>query len=107
MFELIEKAFLLGLGAVSMSQKKAEDLLQEMKEKYKMSEEEGRAFLDKLQTLARDSRMNLSQTIDAEVEKSIKRLGLVSRDEFDALQKRVRELESASREAEQVKVYPV
>jgi polyhydroxyalkanoate synthesis regulator phasin len=98
MFELFEKAFLTGLGAVSMSQKKAEELLVEFKEKYKVSEDEGKALLDKLQTMAKDSRSRIAEIAETEVKSVVERLGLVPRDEFDRLKKRLDELESTVQE---------
>ncbi len=93
MFELFEKAVLTGLGALSLTQKKAEEIIAELKEKYKMSEEEGKAFLDKLQGMAKEGREKVGEIAESEVKKVIERIGLVSRDEFDRLQKRVDELE--------------
>ncbi|MCM2358890.1 MAG: phasin superfamily protein [Geobacteraceae bacterium] len=100
MFELLEKAALTGLGFLSLSQKKAEELLEELKEKYKVSEEEGKAFLDKMQGMAKESRERIAEIAEAEVKKVIDRLGLVPREEFDRLQKRVEELERVRKEPE-------
>lgn len=94
MFELLEKALLTGLGAVSMTQKKAEELLTEMKEKYKLSEEEGKALYDKIQAMAKDSRERITEIAENEVKKAAERMGMVSREEFDRLQRRVQALES-------------
>ena len=69
MFELLEKALLTGLGAVSMTQKKAEEFLAEMKEKYKLSEDEGKALLDKIQAMAKDSRERINEIAENEVER--------------------------------------
>lgn len=107
MFELLEKTFLMGLGALSVSQKKTEEFLWELKEKYKVSEDEGRAFLERLQNLARDSSLNLSEIVSAEVEKRVRNLGLVTRSEYEALERRVAELERRPPQGEEVKVYPV
>ena len=93
MFELFEKAVLTGLGALSLTQKKAEEIITELKDKYKMSEEEGKAFLDKLQGMAKEGRERVGEIAESEVKKVIERVGLVSRDEFDRLLKRVDELE--------------
>ena len=100
MFELFEKALLTGLGAVSMTQKKAEELVTEMKEKYKLSEEEGKSILDKIQVMAKDSRERITEIAENEVKKVIERIGLVPREEFDRLQKRVEALESTLTENE-------
>ena len=100
MFELFEKAVLTGLGFLSLSQKKAEEFLEELKEKYKVSEEEGKAFLEKMQGIAKESREKVTEMAEAEVKKVIDRLGLVSREEFDRLQKRVEALESPRKNVE-------
>ncbi len=93
MFETLEKIVLTGLGAMSLSQKKAEELLAELKEKYRMSEEEGKKFLEKAQTMAREGKERLAEAAEVEVKKVLDRIGFVSRDEFDRLQEKVEELE--------------
>ena len=94
MFELFEKTVLTGLGFLSLSQKKAEELLKEVQERYKVSEEDGKAFLEKVQGMAKESRERIAEIAEAEVKKVIDRAGLVPRDEFDRLSKRVEELEN-------------
>jgi len=93
MFDLLEKAFLAGLGALSLSRKKTEEFLTELKDSYKMSEDEGRAFIEKLQNLSREGRERVAELVDSEVKNVIDRLGMVPRNEFDQLVKRVEELE--------------
>ena len=93
MLELIEKAFLTGLGAVALSQKKAEELMTELKEKYKLSEEEGKTFLDKLQGAAQETRHKIAEAAEVEVKKTIERIGLVTRADYEQLQQQVAELE--------------
>ena len=93
MFELLEKAVLTALGAAALTQKKAEEMVQEMKTRYKMSEDEGRVFLERLQELARTGRERTTELAEAEVKKALDRMGLVSREEFERLERRVRVLE--------------
>jgi len=100
MSDLFEKALFTGLGFLSLSQKKAEELLDELKEKYKVSEEEGKAFLEKMQKTAQESRDRITEMADTEVKKVIDKLSLVSREEFERLQKRVESLESRRKENE-------
>ena len=99
MFELLEKAVLTGLGAVSLSQKMAEDFLKEMKEKYKVSEEEGKAFVEKMQGMAKEGRERIAEMADTEVKRAMERFGLVPREEYERLLKRVEELERRSQPA--------
>ena len=93
MIELIEKTLMTAMGAVSLSQKKAEELLAEMKQRFNMTEEEGKAFLQRLETAALDNQRKLEALAREEVQKSCSRLGLVSKEEFSKLQRKVQQLE--------------
>lgn len=94
MLEFLEKTVLTAIGVAAITQKKAEELVSEMKDKYKISEEEGKLFVDRIQTIAKDSRDKVREMAELEVQKAVDRFGLVSREEFDRLSKRVEELES-------------
>ncbi|MBJ6751967.1 phasin family protein [Geomonas anaerohicana] len=99
MFELFEKAVLTALGAAALTQKKGEELIQEMKSRYKISEEEGRAFLDRIQEMARTGQQKTAEVAEAEVKKAFDRMGMVSRDDYDRLERRVRALEALAAES--------
>ena len=94
MFELLEKIVMTTIGAAAMTQKKAEELASEMKDRFKLSEDEGKHLVDKIQEIADDSRKKVMEMAELEVRKVVERLGLVSREEFDLLAKRVQELEA-------------
>jgi len=94
MLELIEKVVMTTIGVAAITQKKAEELVAEMKERYKLSEEEGKNLVDKIQSMARENREKVQQMAEAEVQKVVERLGLVSVDELERLKKRVQELEA-------------
>lgn len=94
MLELLEKAVMTTIGVAVMTQKKAEEMVAEMKERCKLSEDEGKQLVDRIQAIAKESREKVREMAEAEVQKVVDRLGLVSREEFDRLAKRVQELES-------------
>lgn len=94
MLEMLEKAVMTTIGVAVITQKKAEELAAEMKERFKLSEDEGKSLVDRLQTIATENRGKVREMAEAEVQKVIDRLGLVTREEFDRLAKRVQELES-------------
>jgi polyhydroxyalkanoate synthesis regulator phasin len=94
MLELLEKAVMTTIGVAAITQKKAEELVAEMKDRFKLSEEEGKLFVEKIQAFAAENRDKVKEIAEFEVQKVIDRLGLVSREEFDRLAKRVQELES-------------
>jgi len=94
MLELIEKVVMTTIGVAAITQKKAEELVAEMKERYKLSEEEGKNLVEKIQSMARENREKVREMAEAEVKKVVERLGLVSVDEFEQLKKRVQDLEA-------------
>ena len=93
MIEMIEKTVLTAVGAMTLTQKKAEDLIQELREKLDISEEEGKAFLQKIQEAASKNREKMQDQAREEVKKACERMGVVTKDEFDKLKKKVAALE--------------
>lgn len=93
MLELLEKAVLTTIGVAALTQKKAEELACEMKDKFKLSEEEGRSLVDRIQAVAAENREKIKAMAEDEVRKVVDRLGLVTREEYDRLDHRVQELE--------------
>lgn len=98
MIEIIEKTLLAGVGALSLSQKKADEFLDEMKQKLNMNEEEGRELLNKIRSTAEESRAKFEEIARDEVMKSLERVGVVTRKDFDSLKKKVSKLEKALKE---------
>lgn len=94
MLELLEKAVMTTIGVAAITQKKAEELVAEMKDRFKLSEEEGKNLVERIQVIAAESREKVKEMAEVEVHKVVDRLGLVPREEFDRLLKRVQELES-------------
>ena len=93
MIELLEKTVLTAVGAMTLTQKKAEELIQELREKLDISEEEGKAFLKKVQEAAGKNQEKIQQQAREEVKKACERMGVVTADEFDKLKKKVASLE--------------
>ncbi|WP_303722981.1 phasin family protein [Malonomonas rubra] len=98
MIDLLEKTVLAGVGALALGQKKAEDLLAELREKFNLSEDEGRSLIEKLKQSAEQGREQLEKAAREEVQKAMDRLGVVSRDDFDKLKKKVASLEKHLKE---------
>ncbi|MDT8420000.1 MAG: phasin superfamily protein [Desulfuromonadales bacterium] len=93
MLEFAEKTLLAGIGALSLTQKKGDELLQELKERLDLTEEEGKKLLSRLESVARENQAHLEEVARDEVKKACQRVGLVSSDEFEKLKKKVTLLE--------------
>lgn len=93
MIELFEKTLLTAVGAMTLTQKKAEELLAELREKLNISEEEGKDFLKKIQEAAVQSQGKMQELAHEEVKKACERMGVVTSEEFNKLKKKVAQLE--------------
>ena len=93
MLELFEKAILTGMGALTLTQQKAEELAKELRERLDVSEEKGRELIERLEALARENQARLEQLAQEEVHKACDRMGVVTRDDFQKLEKKVQQLE--------------
>jgi len=96
MLETIEKTLLTALGAASLTQKKAEELASDLKERFNLSEEEGKKLKDKLKDKVEERQAQLEQQANEEVRKACARIGLATQQDLDALTERVAKLEAAS-----------
>jgi polyhydroxyalkanoate synthesis regulator phasin len=93
MIELLEKTMLTAVGAMTLTQKKTEDLVKDLREKLNISEEEGKAFLEKVQEATQKNQEKLQEQAREEVKKACDRMGVVTADEFNKLKKKVASLE--------------
>ncbi|MEZ4483416.1 MAG: phasin superfamily protein [Syntrophotaleaceae bacterium] len=93
MNDLIEKTLLAGIGALALSQKKAEELVEGLQRQFNLSEEKGQELRGKLQEALSSQQQRLEEVARKEIKASVTRLGLVDREEFDTLAVRVTQLE--------------
>jgi len=100
MFESLEKALLAGIGMLSLTQKKAEELVDEFRQKYNLSEEKGREMLSALQDAARENRDKIQCLAQEEVKKACERLGVVTVEEFEKLKKKFQTIEKKLKDKE-------
>ncbi|MFW5983194.1 MAG: phasin family protein [bacterium] len=87
------KAFLLGLGTVSVTKEKTEQLIEDMAKKGKISREEAREYFDVLVEKGQEEREHIQNIVQSEMARFKDMTKFVSREEYDRLSKRVKELE--------------
>ncbi|MCK5914280.1 MAG: phasin family protein, partial [Desulfuromusa sp.] len=93
MLEILEKTLLTGIGAVALTQKKGEELIEDLKKRLNLTEEEGKNLLEKLRDAAKDNQKKLEEMAQSEVKKACERIGVVNTEEFEKLQSKVEKLE--------------
>jgi polyhydroxyalkanoate synthesis regulator phasin len=92
MFDLIKKSLLTGVGLAVMTKEKVEELGKELASQAKLSENEGKEFVDGLIKQSETARKDFEARINAAVQKAVSTLNLASRDEVTRLSAKVDEL---------------
>ncbi|MFZ5766366.1 MAG: phasin family protein [Thermodesulfobacteriota bacterium] len=91
MIELIKKAFYTGLGAAELTREKIEELARELADKGKLSESEVKKFVDEMLGKSQERKDQLKKQLERVTEDVLKKMNLASRDDLDALEKRLSE----------------
>lgn len=91
MIDLIKKAFYTGLGAAELTREKVEELAAELSEKGKVSESEIKKFVDEMLAKSQERKEQLKKQLEKVSEETMRRMNLASRDDLDALEKRLAE----------------
>jgi polyhydroxyalkanoate synthesis regulator phasin len=95
MLELIKQSMLAGIGLVLKTKDEVEKLAKELIEKGKMSDKEGKNFLEAIREKSDDARNKLEKRVEKIVKEILKKVDVASRDELLALKKEIRELKKA------------
>ncbi|NLD94556.1 MAG: hypothetical protein GX639_18020 [Fibrobacter sp.] len=89
MVDLLKKSVLTAVGFAVMTSEKIEELGKKMAEDAKLSEQEGKQFVDELKKKGDDAKQALEKLINEKVELALKALSIPARSELNALEKRV------------------
>ncbi len=93
MKEMLKNALYVGLGAAFLTKEKIEELKADLIEKGKMSQEEGKQFVDDLLRKSEKAKDQLELWINKRVEDRIKQLNLATKDEIAELERKIEELQ--------------
>ena len=95
MKETLKNILYTGIGIAFLTKEKVEELKADLIEKGKMSQEEGRLFVDDLLRRSEKARDQLDLWINKRVEERIAQFDLATRDELADLRRKVEELQVA------------
>jgi polyhydroxyalkanoate synthesis regulator phasin len=94
MVDLIKKALYTGVGLAVLTKEKAEELVKELTQQAKLSEQEGKELFDGLLKQSEQARNDFQTKVDEAVLSVVKRLNLATKDEVASLKAKVDELSS-------------
>jgi len=92
MIDLIKKTLLTGVGLAVMTKEKVEELGKDLVSQAKLSENEGKEFVDSLLKQSETARKEFETRINAAVQKAVSGLNLASKEEVGRLSAKVEEL---------------
>jgi len=100
MSDLLKKTYLLGLGLASLTREKVEEMVDELVKKGEVAEKDRRQVMSDILDRAREEQQKLTETIKDGVQKVVGEMRVPSRTQYEALLKRIDELEARLREFE-------
>lgn len=101
MLDLVRKTMLTGIGLALLAKDEMEDLAKEVVEKGKMTEKDGKKFLEELQKRYEDVQTKLEDRVEKTVKDFLKKADVVTSEDLKAIKKEIRELKKAvSKDAE-------
>ena len=92
MFDMVKKSMLTGIGLALKTWDEVEDIAKELVEKGKMSENDGKKFLNDLQKRYEETQKKLEARVEKTVKDFLKKADIVTSDELKAVKKEVRDL---------------
>ena len=97
MIDIIKKTYLAGLGLASLTGEKIEEIVEELIKKGEVAEKDRKKIIDELISKGREQREQLSESVKDTVQKVVYELKIPRRDQYEALLKRIEELENAAK----------
>ncbi len=98
MLDFMKKYMMLGVGLAVKTKEEVEKLAKDMINQGKMSETEGRKFMDDLFKRYDESKKVLEEKVDKLVQSSMKKSGLARQSEVEDLKKEVEALKEKLKE---------
>jgi polyhydroxyalkanoate synthesis regulator phasin len=93
MVEFLRRLFLTGIGALTLTKEKVEEIVEMLVKKGEITAEEGRQFVRDVLKRVEEGRKVLEEKIEMGVKKMIEKADLVTKEELKDLSKRVTLLE--------------
>ena len=91
--DIVKKAMLLGLGVISLTKEKAEEVVDDLIKRGEVSREERFKMVDKLLKEAEKQEEELTGKISEIVQKAITKIGLATKKDLEDILKRLEEIE--------------
>ncbi|KAB2954131.1 hypothetical protein F9B85_00035 [Heliorestis acidaminivorans] len=93
MKDVFRKTMMAGLGAITITKEKAEQLAEELVKKGELSKDEASKMVTEVLEKSREQKEALSETVKTEFSRIRGDMGLITRQEFEGLEARIAVIE--------------
>jgi polyhydroxyalkanoate synthesis regulator phasin len=93
MVDLLKKTLYVSLGIISMTKEKVEDLAKKVASEAKLSESDGKQFVDEVLKRSDEIRELIEKIVSDKTTTILKTMNIPTRSELNALEARVKKLE--------------
>ena len=94
MFDILRKALLAGVGVTYLTKDKIEEIGIKIAQDAKVSEAEGRKFVDELVKKSVEAKGSLEKTVSEKIETALHAMNLPTRKDVDELKSKIAKLEA-------------
>jgi polyhydroxyalkanoate synthesis regulator phasin len=101
MEDTIKKIISASLGMAIIAKNKTKEIIDELIEKGKMSQEEGNKFINDLKSETEKSRRDAEEEIRKMITSALQKMDVPTKEDYDRLEKRVKVLEQGFMEQKQ------
>lgn len=92
MFETIDKIFLAGLGAMSMTRERAEKIFDEYVSRGQAEKKSREGFVKEVMDTAERTKKDLEKLVSDQVDKAVSKLNLATKDDLRHLENKIDKL---------------
>jgi len=93
MWELVRKALLAGIGAVTLSQDRLREMVKELIAQGQLTKEEGNRFIKELLERAEQTKEEWEGKVTELISRALAKMNIPTKDDLEGLKARVEELE--------------
>jgi len=94
MIELLKRGVFTGIGLISLSKEKIEEVAQEFIEKGSMSEQEGKKFVSELVMRSEESKQAIKKQVEASVKSIMVKMDLATKEDLASLHRELAEVKA-------------
>ena len=91
--DILRKMGLFGIGVISLTKEKVEELSRELIQKGDLSQEEGKKFVHDVLAEKEKQVKDIESQVNTKVQEFINKSGVVTKKDIQALEKKIEELE--------------